>query len=72
VFQWFSVFDAHGVFKKYAADNSGELGPNELSKVLEDLGLHVGPSELLQAVQLLDKGIVDIHNIYLLILYLKM
>ena len=54
--EWFAVFDASSVFKKYDADQSGALGADELNKVLQDLGMHVSPEDLQSAIQMLDKG----------------
>ena len=50
-------------------DTSGALGANELNKVLQDLGMHVDPAALSQAIELLDKGIDTTQNVMTLNLF---
>jgi len=54
--QWFGVFDARKAFDQYDADNSGEIGSQELNALLIDLGWGgaVSPEILQQALEKLD------------------
>ena len=54
--KWFTAFDAKAVFDKYDTDQSGTLGPDELSKVLKALGVIVSADGVTEAMELLDKG----------------